>query len=163
MSVLLSNRGLSKMEFYHTAKALREETINFLLRDFGVKDKVRVEIVDGEKKISAIEGYPEWLLVYFRQNILAILHNMMSNITAGNTIYPVNENELTIRRQYQTEAIANCEQLIQEFQFCADTLPVKVEKFLPFIERLEKEILLLKGWRKSSNKLKMQKGGIRER
>ena len=41
MSVLKNKRGLSKLEFYHTARKLREDITNLLLRDFGVRDKVR--------------------------------------------------------------------------------------------------------------------------
>jgi hypothetical protein len=46
----------------------------------------------------------------------------------------------------------NCEQLHQEFLFCEDTLPVKASAFVPYIEKIEFEIELLKGWRKSTNK-----------
>jgi hypothetical protein len=155
------------MEFYHTAREIREDITNLLLRDFGVKDKIRSEIIDGNRKLTIIEEYPEWLIAYFRENILKILNNLISNVTAGNTIYPINEEELITRRQYQTESVINCEQLLQEIQFCADVLPVKLDKFMPFIERIDKEIALLKGWRKSSNKLrtsnKVRKGGVRER
>jgi len=77
----------------------------------------------------------------------------MLNITAGNSIYPINEAELLARRQYQTAAIVNCEQLLQEMLYCEDVLPVHVEKFLPYVEEIEFEIKLLKGWRKSNSKL----------
>ena len=39
MSVLKNKRGLSKLEFYHTARNLRKEITAMLLRDFGVKVK----------------------------------------------------------------------------------------------------------------------------
>ena len=42
---------------------------------------------------------------------------------------------------------------MQEMQNCADVLPVKLEKFLPYAEAVEFEIRLLKGWRKAGNKL----------
>lgn len=38
MSVLKNNRGLSDLEFYHTAISLRKEITKKLLSDFGVKD-----------------------------------------------------------------------------------------------------------------------------
>jgi hypothetical protein len=76
---------------------------------------------------------------------------MIMNITAGNTIYPTNQDELNLRRRYQNGAIVNCEQLLQEFQYCADVLPIKLEKFLPYVDKIELEIRLLKGWRKSNN------------
>jgi hypothetical protein len=151
VSVLKNKRGLSKLEFYHTARKLREDITNLLLRDFGVRDKVRFDRTPENVEVKIIEGYPEWLIVNFRQNIMQILRDMMMNITAGNTIYPTNQDELNLRRRYQTGAIINCEQLLQEFQYCADVLPIKLEKFLPYVDRIEFEIKLLKGWRKSNS------------
>jgi hypothetical protein len=151
------------MEFYHTARGLREDITSLLLRDFGVKDKVRTEIEDGNRQITVIEEYPGWLVCSFRTNILDILRKLMMNITAGNTMYPVNEYELDIQRHYKTEAIIACEQLLQEIQFVADVLPLELNKLMPYAERIEKEIALLKGWRKASNKLKQCGGGERRK
>jgi len=151
MSVLKNKRGLSRLEFYHTARQLREDITNLLLRDFGVRDKVRRIKTEDNLEVTIIEQYPDWLIVSFRNNIMQILRNMIMNITAGNTIYPTNQDELNLRRRYQTGAIINCEQLLQEFQYCADILPVKLEKFLPYVDKIDFEIKLLKGWRKSNN------------
>jgi hypothetical protein len=124
-----------------------------LLRDFGVRDKIRKVKTPENIEVTIIEGYPEWLIIFFRQNVINILRNMMLNITAGNTIYPTTHDELTLRRRYQSGAIVNCEQLLQEMIYCSDILPIKMEKFIPYIDAIEFEIKLLKGWRKSSNKL----------
>jgi hypothetical protein len=77
----------------------------------------------------------------------------MMNIMAGNTIYPVTLEELAERRRYQTAAIINCEQLLSEMTYCSDVLPVELNKFLPYVDKIAFEIKLLKGWRKSSNDL----------
>ena len=162
MSVPKGKRGLSKMEFYHNARKLREEIIKMLLRDFGVRDKIRKIRTEENLEVTIIEEYPSWIITSLRDNIVRILRDLIANITAGNTIYPVNADELRLRRHYQDMAIVNCEQLLQEIQFCADILPVKLEKFLPYADTIEFEIQLLKGWRKSSNKLQQkinQKGG----
>jgi hypothetical protein len=81
----------------------------------------------------------------------------------------VQSDELADRRRYQTAAIANCQQLVQELQYFADvfslqydTFKVDVSKLLPYIDKIEFEIRLLRGWRKSTNDLakKIIKGGI---
>ena len=136
MSVLKNKRGLSKLEFYHTARKLREDITNLLLRDFGVRDKVRRIKTEENLEVTIIEQYPDWLIVSFRNNIMQILKNMMMNITAANTIYHTSQDELNLRRRYQSGAIVNCEQLLQEFQYCADVLPIKLEKFLPFVDKI---------------------------
>jgi hypothetical protein len=155
MGVLKNRRNLSRLEFYHNARKLRENITNLLLRDFGVRDKVRkIKTPPPENmEITIIEEYPEWLIVTFRQNIMQILRSLMMNITAGNTIFPTSREEAVLRRRYQTGAVVNCEQLLQEFQYFADVLPVKLAKFLPYVDSIELEIKLLKGWRKSTNEL----------
>jgi hypothetical protein len=153
MSVLKNKRGLSKLEFYHTARKLREDVTNLLLRDFGIRDKVRKIKTEDNKEVTVIEEYPAWLIAEFRQNIMRILRNLMMNITAGNSIYPVNLEELQQRRRYQTEAIINCQQLLQEIQFCADVLPVELGKFLPYADTIDFEIKLLRGWRKANGQI----------
>jgi hypothetical protein len=153
MSVLKNKRSLSKLEFYHTARKLRKDITNLLLRDFGVRDKVRKIKTDENMELTIIEEFPNWLIVELRQNVLRILHNLMMNITAGNTVYPTTMAEVGVRRQYQTAAIVNCEQLLQELMYCSDVLPLGIEKFLPFVDVVEFEIRLLKGWRKSTNKV----------
>ncbi|GHV91994.1 hypothetical protein AGMMS50268_24970 [Spirochaetia bacterium] len=153
MSVLKNKRSLSKLEFYHNARKLREDITNILLRDFGIKNKIHQTHTQENAEITVQESYPEWLVVYFRESIMGILKSMMLNITAGNTIYPTTMDELALRRRYQTGAIMNCEQLLQEMIYCADVLPVKMEKLLPYVNSIEFELKLLKGWRKSSNDL----------
>jgi hypothetical protein len=153
MSVLKNKRGLSKLEFYHNARKLRREITNLLLRDFGVRDTVRKVRNEAGERVSVIEEYPDWLLEEFRRSIMRILRNLIMNITAGNTVYPVNQAELDLRRHYQTQAIINCEQLLQEMHYCEDVLPVAVAKFIPYVEAVDFEVKLLKGWRKANSRI----------
>jgi hypothetical protein len=162
MSVLKNNRTLSKLEFYHNARTMREQITNFLLRDFGIRDKVRKVRGEDNIEVTIIEEYPAWLITFFRQSIIGILRALMMNIMAANTIYPVTLEELAERRKYQTAAIINCEQLLGEMTYCSDVLPIELAKFLPYIDKIAFEIKLLKGWRKSGNDLakKIQNGTI---
>lgn len=170
MSVLKNKRSVSSLEFYHNAIMLRREITMLLLRDFGIKDKVRSvkslygvpgmepedeqkfrEIVEKyEMKATIIEEYPAWLIDKMRNNIMNILHNMIMNITQANTIYPVCESEFYDRRNFQNHAIGNCEQLLQEMQYIISIIPVDAQKYIRYVEMIEKEIALLKGWRESA-------------
>ena len=40
MSVIKNKRSLSRLEFYNNARKLRLNLTNWLLRDFGIRDKV---------------------------------------------------------------------------------------------------------------------------
>jgi hypothetical protein len=151
MSVLKNKRGLSKLEFYHNAWRMRKEITLLTLRDFGVHSRgAAFKAATGSQQP---EGFYDELIAEFARNIRNLLRDMMRNITAGNTIYPVNTIELLERRRCQTAAIINCEQLLQELQCCEDIMPVKVSRFMPHIEQIELEIKLLKGWRKANNKI----------
>lgn len=172
MGVPKSDRTLSKLEFFKNAVELRKDFIGLLLRDFGVK-KRRWEISDfeGSYHISGedaetlrelchkyeinglVTEYPKWLIENERQNILKILNELIGNITAANTIYPQSITEYEDRRLIQNHAIGNCEQLFQEMQFCIDIFPVDANKYMQFVDKINREIALLKGWRKGDNKI----------
>jgi len=133
-----------------------------VLRDFGIHSRGAQFKADTGSQQP--EGFYDELISDFSRNIRNLLRNLVMNITAGNTIYPVSKDELQTRRHYQTAAIINCEQLLQEILYCQDVLPVKVSKFVPYIEQIEYEISLLKGWRKANSKIlalieKRQKSG----
>ena len=146
-----NKRGLSKLEFYHNARKLRKEITMLVLRDFGIHS--RGKKFKEETGSQQPEGHYDELIDEFSKSIRQLLRNMMLNITAGNTIFPVTLDELAMRRRYQNGAIVNCEQLMQEFLYCEDVIPVKASVFIPYIEKIELQIKLLKGWRKSNSKI----------
>ena len=176
MSVPVSRRTLSDLEFYNVAFQLRLNITNLLLRDFAIKDKIRnLSVLQGMRGMTdedtktlaeiaekygydkpVIERYPYWLIDHFRETILGLLRDMMQNITGANTIYAISEREYQERRMLQTRAIINCEQLLQEMQYVAHVIPCDIEKFIPYVEMIEREIALLKGWRKSDNRILTQ-------
>jgi hypothetical protein len=154
MSVLKNKRGLSKLEFYHNARKMRRELTELVLRDFGIHS--RGKNFKAGYGPEPPEGYYDELLEEFSRGVRSLLRNLLLNITAANTIFPLSYDELALRRRYQTGAIVNCEQLLQEMLYCKDVLPVKASIFDPYIEQIEFEIKLLKGWRKANNKIAEQ-------
>ena len=176
MAVPVSKRTLSDMEFYHNAVLMRLKITNLLLRDFAVKDGVRkLSVLNGMKgmtpeDIKTLEEiakkyhcekpvllqYPQWLIETFRTNVLGFLRDIIHNIRAANSIYVLIESEYVERRILQTRAIYACEQLLEEFQFIIHVLPCDINCYLPYAEDIQKEIALLKGWRKSDNRILKQ-------
>lgn len=151
MSVVKNKRNLSRLEFYSVARQLREDITRFLLRDFGIRNKIYKEVLEDNTELTTIEGYPEWIVDYLRKSIIVTVNQLMDNIVAANSIYPINMREVEERRILQDRAIMNCEQLLQKLTYCADVLPVSLLKFEPYAVTIDKEIALLKGWRKSTN------------
>jgi hypothetical protein len=159
MSVLKNKRNTSKLELYHNARKMRKELILLLRRDFGIHGRGNAKKIDP----SLPDDYFDEDIADFRRNIKILLRNLIWNVTAGNTIFPKNEKEVEKRRTYQTRAIINCERLHQEFLCAEDVLPLQISKLIPYVEMIETEIKLLKGWRKANNKIMKQtneRGGL---
>ena len=169
MSVPERLRSQSKYEFYRNAVMLRKELTKLLLRDMGIKKLVRnikvrteeMEPQDAELLLGVMERYkltvfpgeyPLWLIEKFRDSIWEILRDMHVNITRAYSIWATNEAEAMERRICQDRAIAGCESLLQELQLAIDVLPIDAEKYMRYVDTIEKEIALLKGWRKADNK-----------
>lgn len=181
MSVLKRNRGVSEMEFYNNAITLRKEIEKWLLRDFGIKSKdldrlkndirtqaaivkknptpenieqyTKLVSIFTNKAEEKLTNYPEWMIAHLREKVLEIMSSFMDNIISANTLYPINEHELEVRRDYQNAAIKDCERFIQELQHIMTIIPADVNKLLPYVEKADYEITLLKGWRKANSKI----------
>lgn len=176
MAVLKNLRSLSNMQFYKTAIYIREELTDWMLRDFGTtknKKSVRQVIKDispedqktiddiftkyGRSSNKEYQGeYPEWFIDHEREVILRILQELVENITRANTVYVSKGNitEYELRRAYQDKAIGCCFVLYQELQYITSVFNTDMNKFIPILESIEKEVDLLKGWRQADNKLK---------
>ena len=169
MSVPERLRSQSKYEFYMNAVKLRRQLTKLLLRDMGIKKLIRnikvktegMEPQDADLLLGVMEKYeltvfpgeyPLWLIEKFRDSVWEILRDMHINITRAYSIWATNEAEAMGRRICQDRAIADCESLLQELQLGLDVLPIKAEKYMPYVDTIEKEIALLKGWRKADNK-----------
>lgn len=164
------------MEFYKNAICIRKDITNWMLKDFGTTrnkksiQKVIKDIADEDKKtIDDIflkygknpnkefqSEYPSWFVDYEREVLFRILQEMIENITRANSIYVSKGNitEYELRRAYQDKAIGCCYVLYQELQYIVAVFGTDLNKFIPILEKIEKEVDLLKGWRQSDNKLK---------
>lgn len=169
MSVLARKRSLSKLEFYKNAVKLRKQMVFLLLRDLGIKNRVRnmqittknMEPQDAETVqaiaeryglIPAVDEYPEWIIDRLRGNIWDLLSSMLYNITQAYTVWATNKAEAEQRRCAQNRAIADCESLLKELELAIEVLPINAEKYMKYVDAIDREIALLKGWRKSDNK-----------
>lgn len=169
MPVLAANRSESKLKFYVSAIALRKSIYFFLLRDFGIKDKIRTvesfsqrmnktdmdlfqDIMERNHFERLDLEYPEWMIKHFRDPIFNHVDSLIDNITHAYTIWPTMHAEYEERRIHIDRAIGDCEALLKDFEKAADILPIKIDKMMPTVKKISEVIALLKGWRKSDNK-----------
>lgn len=153
MSVLKSKRKQSKLEIFHHAYKLRREMTDLLMRDFGYKAPSFDKAMKEEKKTKILNLH-KWFIEDERVYIITIIREMMKNITLANSIYPTTLSECDQRRSYQNLAIGLANDIKQELQYAIDVLPVNVEKYIYYSDELDKQITLLKEWRKSDNKIR---------
>lgn len=169
MSVLARNRTVSKLKFYANGKELCIKLMDLCQRDFGVKmvrniaiNRKRMEEADAEVLAGLAEKYygtpklpakyPDKVLEKYFHSVWGLAENMLHNIIRAYTLWPTCRAEADERRLYQDRAIGACETLIVELELASRVLDVPADRYKKFIERLDEEVGLLKGWRKSDNK-----------
>ena len=138
------------------------ERIN-LRKELGIKDSDVLEDIydlldrqykNIERQKRRSEAFDEWFIYQERNTIISCLHKINEHVYAANSIYPTCIEELKERRIHQDLAIGQCYRLVQELQYSIETLPVDINVYLRFSEQIQKEVDLIKGWRKSDNKFK---------
>jgi len=172
MTVLKSKRRESNFEVFNHSKKMKHEIVNLLKREFGFsqkkfEDELRKEFGGrsfGELSKQDQEIYDrtkeKWLKFYKqfvekeRDKILESIDNLQNEIDFANTIYPTNDIGLTKRRLHQEAAIGWCNVLLNQLQFAVDELPVNVNSYMRLAEMIDRQIALLKKWRKSDNSFK---------
>lgn len=169
MSVVKRKRKESNFKFYYHAVEMRKNIMFLLLRDFGVKDRIRSidfyankmeesdagkfnELLKKYEIVKISEEYPQWLITKFRDSVFQLVQDLVHAITNAYTIWPTNQAEYEEKRIWQDRAIMACESLLQDFTLIIDILPIDANKYIRYVDNIEEEINLLKGWRKSCNK-----------
>ncbi len=171
MAVPKRKRQESQFEVIKHLYRLRFDITDLLLRDFGYSKKKAdqsLEKMFGGKKFDELnedqknhylqrasrnEGFEEWFIGYQRDTIMDCLKKIGEYVFSANSIYPTNRHEYKERRMFQNKALGQCFRLLQELQYTIEILPVNINKYEKFVEGIEKEIRLLRGWRKKDNKL----------
>lgn len=170
MFVLKANQKPSPFEVEHYAYKIRTVITDLALRKFGLKEYVEKpkpetyskwsqQQKDGYDKSVAknkerYEAFIEWFIPDEQKSILNLCRNMIHEIFLANEIYPQHLCECDERRLHQDLAIGYCENLIQELQYVITTLHVNIEKYETITKMIVHEQQLIKGWRKSDNKVR---------
>ncbi len=136
-NVLARLRSVSELEFYKNGADIRANATRLLMNENRVPKR--------------------WRPVFTFPGI-DLARRLMDEIIAAYIIYPTTEYELDIRREHQNCALIICEQLIQHFQWLIDTLSLEVIGFEIIVGMIDKEIELLKAWRKQDKVFRPETG-----
>ncbi len=156
MSVLVSDRKESKFEAVTYSIELYFMFVELMQRNFGIKDLnhiVRIRYAFGKDDKEDFSKYVH-LLQTSKNHIIHIASLLTSNIRAANTLYPTSLHEYEKRRDYQNDAITNCEQLIKELQQIVEIFEVDINIYGNYVKAVDREIGLIKKWRQRDNKIK---------
>ena len=160
MSVLVINRDLSELEYYHQANELYKDMTQLLLRNFGIKTKKKGLAISSTEKAAVIAAFPYmeeaflrmdqleaaatlweysgWLINHYRQHILSRLESLLDNISDAY------RSKGERRKAFRRKALNDREKLIQLLQRVMTVLPVDVNKLIPYVDRIDRIIELLK-------------------
>jgi len=86
--------------------------------------------------------------------MLSLCESLINYIVGANSIYPTCKEEYNERRLLQDKAIGCCRTMLTQFQIISYVLSgyIKVDKYKRYINMINQEIRLLKGWRAKGNK-----------
>lgn len=141
MTVPKSKRRKSRFEVFHNMQALQKELVKHLMQDFGIT------------RIADL-GEAQFLDLKF-ERVINLCAEIVGDIHRANAMHVSNMLEYEERRLYQDKAIGNCVVLKQELQSIVDIISgLNLNKYKTSIELIEKEIHLIKSWRKSDLRLK---------
>lgn len=169
MSVPKSERSESKVRFLSNFHKLRKETLDILMRDFGIKKKhYTVEIIQKIYEISPedtealkaimdkyginnadIDKYPVWIVEKWRDQVMDILQHLGVEIELANNIFMYLPEEVYERRLHWDAAIGYCHALKDKLHEIITSIKVNVGAYEQVAILLQDEIKLLKGVRKS--------------
>lgn len=158
MSVLVSKRTESKFEAITHSVELHDMLIDLIQRNFGVRDIekfVRTRFAYAYSTTDEDEyAKHRYLMHNFKSRVDQLASQLTSNVRAANSLYSTSIAEYERRREYQNNAIVNCEQLIKELQRVVEIFDVDINLYGRYVKAIDREIDLIKKWRQRDNKIK---------
>ena len=109
------------MEFVHTARQLQIHSI--------------------QKAV----GFPKRYTFYVSQPIANCATRIHEYVKCANSIYPLNQHEVQMRRDYLLRANAELNSLVAQIEVAAELFGMEPDKMKYWMDIVEKEIRLVKG------------------
>ena len=125
MSVVRSARSTSEVQFLHTARELQIYTIRKCV------------------------GFPKRYTFYVSQPIAAIATRIYEDVKRANSIYPTNQHEVQLRRDYFIHAGAELQNLVSQVEVAYELFQFDANIMTRWMELVDTEIRLLKAVVKS--------------
>lgn len=120
MSVIKSKRSTSPIEFLHTARELELYTI--------------------KKAVS----FPKRYTFYVSQPLARTATNIHKLVKMGNSVYPTNQHEVQVRRDYFMRALAELQALVSQIEVATQLFPVTGDQLRFWVDLVNREDRLIR-------------------
>ena len=120
MSVIKSKRSTSDMEFLASARKLVLYTIRKCI------------------------GFPKRFTFYVSQPLANATTRIYEEVKRGNSIYPLNQHEVQMRRDCFLRAYAELQSLISQLEIAQELFGVEMDTMRGWMELVDSEIRLIK-------------------
>ena len=120
LSVIKSKRSTSEMEFLATARKLQIYTIQKCV------------------------GFPKRYTFYVSQPLANAAVRIYEYCKRGNSIYPLNQHEVQMRRDYFLKAYAELQSMISQLEVAQELFGVEMETMKRWMEIVDSELRLVK-------------------
>lgn len=121
LSVIKSKRDESEVEFIHTARELQIYSI--------------------QKCVN----FPKRYTFYVSQNIVGCATRIHQCVKCANSVYPTNQHEAQIRRDYLIHAYAELNNLVSQVEVAGELFGIDSKVMQYWMEIVDKENRLIKG------------------
>ena len=120
MSVIKSKRGTSEMEFLATARKLQIYTIQKCV------------------------GFPKRYTFYVSQPIANSAVYIYENVKRGNSIYPLNQHEVQMRRDHFLRAYTELQSLVSQIEVAQELFGIEPDTMKYWMEIIDAEMRLVR-------------------
>ena len=168
MSVLEDKRSETPFAVRDNALDMRMQITELSFRRFGKKNRkvpkeprnfdewseesrARWKFQQTETRLQQ-EQFDNWFVNNERTVLDQILREIVFDIDRANTLNPQTLRECDDQRSLQDEAIGLCGNLKRELNYIGNVIPANKNYLAATMDIIDKEIALLRGWRKECNK-----------
>ena len=120
MSVIKSKRSTSEMEFLANARKLEVYTLQKCV------------------------GFPKRYTFYLAQPLANSATYVYANVKRGNSIYPLNQHEVQMRRDYFLRAYAELQNMVSQIEVAQELFGIEMDTMKYWMEIIDTEMRLVK-------------------
>ena len=125
LAVIKSKRGASELEFLATARKLQVYSI--------------------QKCVN----FPKRYTFYVSQPIAHAATKIYEDVKRGNSVYPLNQHEAQLRRDYFLSAYAELQSLISQLEVAQELFSIEMETMKYWMAMVDSEIRLVRAMLKN--------------